>query len=298
LYEVGGGTGFFVHADGYLVTNKHVVEDPAATYTVVTSQAEEYPAKVLARDLLLDLAVLRVEGEGPFPAVAFGDASSIRVGQTVIAIGNTLSAFPNTVTKGIVSGIDRTIVASLALGSEEVIRGAIQTDAAISEGNSGGPLINLLGEVIGINTAVSKDGQSLGFAIPVKEVIPILKDVREHGRIIRPWLGVRYVTLNPTWRERYGLSVQEGAFIPPEDSAGGLPAVLPGSPAARAGLRALDVIVRVGDVTLSDKVNLSDAIQAFEPGDVLELEVMRDGERRVLTVELAELGEEDRSEGG
>ena len=182
-YEVGGGTGFFVSADGLILTNKHVVSDDVASYVVVTSDGVEHDATVLAKDLFLDLAVVKIDGSD-YQAVSLGDSDALKIGQTVIAIGNSLAEFENSATKGIISGIDRTITAgSWMSGDEEVIEQAIQTDAAINQGNSGGPLINLKSEVIGINTAISVEGQSLGFAIPINVAKSVISDVIAEGRV-------------------------------------------------------------------------------------------------------------------
>ena len=289
LVEIGGGTGFFITEDGLMLTNKHVVSDEDAVYTVITNSGEEYVAEVVARDAFLDIALLQVDGEG-FPTLAFGDSDLIDVGQTAIAIGNSLSEFQNSVTKGIISGIDRTILAGDGFGESELIQEAIQTDAAISEGNSGGPLINLFGQVIGVNTAVSNEGQSIGFAIPINEAKSIIDDVIEFGRIVRPWIGVRYQTITESVQEEYILPVSQGALIVPEEELyPGESSVIPGSPAAEAGIQPGDVILSVNDDLLTESFILSDAIHQYEPDDVVVLSILRNGEDIELLVTLAEL---------
>lgn len=288
LVEIGGGTGFFMSADGYVVTNRHVVSDVDAFYFVVTDDGAELPATVVAKDTLFDLAVLDLEGDN-YPTVPLGDSDTIRIGQTVIAIGNTLSEYQNTVTKGVISGINRQVWAGDGFGGDEVIDNAIQTDAAINPGNSGGPLINLLGEVIGINTAVSFEGASIGFAIPVNDAKKIIEDVRQYGRIVRPWLGVRYVSLTPTIAKQDGLAVDVGAYVVGGE---GVTAVFPGSPADAAGLRDGDIIASVGDQPVTDENPLGELIGKHAPGDVLILDVVRGEERLPLTVTLAELDPE------
>ncbi len=288
LVEIGGGTGFFMSADGYVVTNRHVVSDVDAFYFVVTDDGAELPATVVAKDTLFDLAVLDLEGDN-YPTVPLGDSDAIRIGQTVIAIGNTLSEYQNTVTKGVISGINRQVWAGDGFGGDEVIDNAIQTDAAINPGNSGGPLINLLGEVIGINTAVSFEGASIGFAIPVNDAKKIIEDVRQYGRIVRPWLGVRYVSLTPTIAKQDGLAVDVGAYVVGGE---GVTAVFPGSPADAAGLRDGDIIASVGDQPVTDENPLGELIGKHAPGDVLILDVVRGEERLPLTVTLAELDPE------
>lgn len=290
FFEIGGGTGFFVTEDGLILTNKHVVIDSDARYIVVTDAGDEYEATVLATDVFLDLAVLKIEGSG-FPTVMLGDSDRVKTGQSVIAIGNTLSEFPNSVTKGIVSGVNRTIIAGNGFGDEEVIDGAIQTDAAISEGNSGGPLINLYGEVIGVNTAVSREGQSLGFAIPINIAKSIVSDVAQYGRIIRPWLGVRYVMIDEVLQEEESLPVSAGAYVLPSEL--GEPSVIPGSPADKAGLLPLDIVTAVNGIILDEETSLTEAIGLFEPGETVTLEVIRGNEEAFqLDVTLVELNED------
>ena len=193
--------------------------------------------------------------------------------------------FDNTVTKGVVSGINRRIIAGDETG-EDVLDHAIQTDAAINPGNSGGPLINLLGEVVGVNSAVSTEGQSIGFAIPVNEIKRAITDVRENGRIIRPWLGVRYLMLNASVAEDQGIDATEGAWIlvDPEGGTG----IVPESPAANAGLQEGDVITAVNDRTVDEEHELASLISDYYPGDVISLRVLRD--RAILTISVT-LGE-------
>ena len=195
--EVGGGTGFFISADGYIVTNKHVVVDQEADYTVLMNDESRYEAEVLARDQINDLAILKITGNN-YPYVELGDSSGLKVGQSVIAIGNALGEFRNTVSTGVISGLARSIIASGAgFGTEELF-GVIQTDASINPGNSGGPLLNIAGQAIGINTAIAQGAENIGFAIPANEIRNIYESVKKYGKIVRPWLGVRYLLINKT----------------------------------------------------------------------------------------------------
>lgn len=287
--KIGGGTGFVVDADkGLIVTNRHVVDDDQAEYSIITNDGENFPAKVLARDQFNDLAILQVEAKN-LVAVELGDSDSLALGQTVIAIGNALGEYTNTVTRGVVSGIGRTIVAGGTTGSEK-LEGIIQTDAAINPGNSGGPLINLAGQVIGINTAIDRQGQLVGFAIPINSVKKIIESVEINGRIIRPYLGVRYILLNKEIAEKNNLAINYGALITRGDNISDL-AVIPGSPADKANLRENDIILSVNDKQVNADNSLAKLIQQFSPGDEIKLKIWRQGEEKEVMVKLEEYKE-------
>ncbi len=284
--EVGGGTGFVVDAaKGLIVTNRHVVDDDQAEYSIVTNDGERLDAKVLARDQFNDLAILQVEAKN-LVAVELGDSDALAIGQTVIAIGNALGEYTNTVTRGVVSGIGRTIVAGGTTGSEK-LEGIIQTDAAINPGNSGGPLINLVGQVIGINTAIDRQGQLVGFALPINSVKKIIESVEINGRIIRPYLGVRYLLINPDIAKKNNLTVDQGALITRGDNITDL-AVIPGSPADKANLRENDIILAINDQEVSVDNSLAKLIQQFSPGDEIKLKIWRQGETKEVLVKLEE----------
>ncbi|MBI2550996.1 trypsin-like peptidase domain-containing protein [Candidatus Uhrbacteria bacterium] len=283
LIQVGGGTGFFVTGDGYVVTNRHVVDEENQVFVVITDSGRELSATLIATDPILDLAVLKVDG-GPFPMVSLGDSDGLQVGQTVIAIGNTLSEYQNTVTKGVISGLNRRVAAGMWMGRSEIIEQAIQTDAAINPGNSGGPLINLSGNVIGVNTAVNNEGEAIGFAIPSNDVARVVSDIRQFGRIVRPWLGVRYIMLTPDIASQAGLDIDHGAWI----SGGEGAAVLAGSPAEQAGVKDGDIIVSINGQALSFAKTLSQSLAPFHPADHVELLVRRGGADIAISVVLQE----------
>ncbi|HBP00382.1 MAG: Protease Do [Candidatus Uhrbacteria bacterium GW2011_GWC2_41_11] len=291
LVEIGGGTGFFITTDGLLVTNRHVVEDEKAQYTVMTNDGKEYVAEIVDLDPFYDIAVLKVLNQ-TFPTVVFGHADSIRIGQTVIAIGNTLSEYRNTVTKGVVSGINRRVSAYDFTRGGEIIEGAIQTDAAINPGNSGGPLINLKGEVIGMNTAISAEGEGVGFAIPIEEVKQVVISVERFGHIVRPWLGVRFVMVTETMAEEQHLPVDQGAWLVPDEKTSD-PAVIPKSPADIAGLKSGDIILRVNEKELDEEYTLADAIRTLEAGDAVMITVQRGEEIFDVQVTLTEFIDEE-----
>lgn len=283
--EVGGGSGFIISPDGLVVTNKHVVSDAKADYTVFTNDGKKYPAEVLARDPVLDLAVLKVDTKGAaLPTVKLGDSDSIKLGQTVIAIGNALGEFRNTVSLGIVSGLARSITAGGG-GETETLEGVIQTDAAINPGNSGGPLLNLRGEVIGINTAIVQGAQNLGFAFPINQAKRDIESVKRTGKIVTPYLGVRYVMVNEEIAGRDKLPVTEGALLRGTEEG---PAVLPNSPAAVAGLLAEDIIMEINGEKVADGHSLGNVVQKYSVGDTLRLKVRRGEQTLTVNVTLKE----------
>lgn len=282
--QIGGGTGFFVTANGIIATNKHVINDTEAEYTVVTQDGQELKAKVMAKDPVFDLAFLKVEGEG-FSPLQLGDSDQVEIGETVIAIGNALAEFSNSVTKGIVSGKNRRLLAG-SLDQSEVIEEAIQTDAAINFGNSGGPLLDLNGRVLGMNTAISDQAQLLGFALPINVVKRALSSVQEHGRIIRPWLGVRFVPIDTAYAKLNNLAFDYGAQIVIGDSSSS--AVIPGSPADKSGLLAGDIILSLNDQRVDKTHSLANIISKKFPGDTVSLHIARAGEEKTVTVVLEE----------
>lgn len=282
--EVGGGTGFIVSSDGYIVTNKHVVSDESAEYTVLMNNEKKYTAKVLARDNLTDLAVLKID-EKDLPTLEFGDSSNIKVGQTVIAIGNALGEFRNTVSTGVISGLSRSITAGGAgVGSEELV-GVIQTDASINPGNSGGPLLNIAGQVIGINTAIAQGAQNIGFAIPANEIKNTVESVKKDGKIVRPWLGIRYAMINKEIADANKLEVDYGALIVRGDNKTDL-AVIPGSPADKAGLVENDIILEINGKKVEEKNQLAQMISKQKVGDEINLKILHKGEKKDVKVKL------------
>lgn len=282
--KVGGGSGFIVHPDGLVLTNKHVVFDPDAEYTVITGDEKEHHGKVISRDPINDVAVLKIDAKR-LSAVQLGNSNKIELGQTVVAIGNALGLFTNTVSKGIISGLGRKISASMGQGGDmEHLRNVIQTDVAINQGNSGGPLINLDGEVIGINTAIIFGAQNIGFALPINWAKADLEDIIKFGRIVRPFIGLRYVMLNKTLKDKYELPVDYGALVI-KDHVPGTEAVVKGSPAHKAGVRENDIVLEINGEKLTEKRELADLIQTANVGDEIEMTVMRkDKTMKVKTV--------------
>jgi len=276
--QVSSGTGFIVSADGLVITNRHVVDNTEAQYSVILNTGETYEAEIIDRDTVNDLAVVNIKGQvdEKFPILFLGDSSAIKIGQTVLAIGNTLGEFRNTVSKGIISGINRNITAGSGLGQSEMIEGALQTDAAISAGNSGGPLVDLDGQVIGVNTAVSQAGENIGFAIPANEIKRVLDSVQKFGKIKRPFLGVRYLLLNKEIAEKNQMKIDYGALIVRGESREDL-AVIPGSPADKTGLKENDVILEVNGQKVSAEQSLQKLLAQANIGDTVNLKIWRAG---------------------
>jgi serine protease Do len=282
--RIGGGTGFFVTKDGMIVTNKHVVNDSSAQYTVVTQDGTEYEAKVLALDPIRDIAIIQVEGEN-FPVVELGDSDALRTGQTVLAIGYSLGEFSNSVSKGIVSGMGRSILAGSSYGETERLTDIIQTDAAINPGNSGGPLLDTSGRVIGVNVAVAQDAENVGFALPIQPVQNIIDQVRETGKITVPFLGIRYVMVDEEVASANNLPNDYGALILRGENRSDL-SVVPGSPADKAGLEEYDIILEMNGEKVTDEMPLDAIIAQYDVGDTLVLKVWSEGEEEEISVTL------------
>ena len=287
--QVGGGTGFIISEDGMILTNKHVVLDEDAEYTVLTSDNKEFPAEVLARDPFQDIAVLKITQEDSetevFPTIKLGDSNKIRIGQTAIAIGYVLGRYQNTISVGVISGLGRTITAS---GGDfyETLEDIIQTDAAINKGNSGGPLLNLKGEVIGINTAIDLEGQNIGFAIPVNKAKRDIEQVKTIGKIVYPFLGIRYVLINEDIKEDNNLEVDQGALIIKGDK--GESAIFPDSAADKADLKEGDIVLEFNGERITLENTLAKIILKYNPGDSVSLKILTEGRERVINVILGE----------
>ena len=288
--EVGGGTGFVINQQsGLILTNRHVVTDTEAEYTVLTNEGQRYEATVVARDAVNDMALVQIQDKS-IPAVRLGDSDSVQIGQTVIAIGNALGEYRNTVTKGVISGIGRNVVAGDNRGSSEQLEGVFQTDAAINPGNSGGPLVNLQGEVIGINTAINSQGQLIGFAIPANEAKRMIDSYEKYGRIVRPYLGIRYVLVTPELAKANKLEVDYGALLIKGQTTTDL-AVVPGSPADKAGLTENDIILEVDGQKIDQEHSLVKSLAKYQPGQTVKLTVYSKGETKDVTVTLDEFKE-------
>ncbi|MFH1462371.1 MAG: trypsin-like peptidase domain-containing protein [bacterium] len=283
--KIGGGSGFIVSPDGYILTSNHVVGDKEADYTAVLEPNKKYPAKVISRDPISDIAILKISAKN-LPCLELGDSSKIELGQTVIAVGNALGEFHDTVSTGIVSGISRAITAYSGLSQASQLRGLIQTDAAINPGNSGGPLVDIEGKAIGINTAMVMGAQNIGFAIPISSAIKDLAEVKKYGKIKRPFLGIRYILLGKDMAKQNKLPVDYGALIVRQ--ALGEEAIVKGSSADKAGLKEFDIILECQKEKITDKNPLNHILQKFKSGDEISLKILRAKKEIALKVKLEE----------
>lgn len=291
--EEAAGTGIILSSDGLIVTNRHVVPTGTTNVSVTLSDGTELKdVSVIGRTSQndsLDIAFLKInntEGHKLTPAV-IGDSSQVQVGDSVVAIGNALGQFQNTVTSGIISGYGRSVQANDSSGTEqpENLDDLFQTDAAINEGNSGGPLVNLNGQVIGINTAIAGDAQNIGFAIPINDVKGLIEQVTKTGKFATPYLGIRYIPLTADVANEYNLSVNNGAFIAPSSSSSS-PSVVPNSPADSAGLKQNDIITAVNGTNIDQAHSLTSLLDQYQPGTTIKLTVISGSSSKQVTVTL------------
>ncbi len=286
--QIGSGTGFIVTADGLILTNRHVVEaaDPkTAEYRIILNTGKEYYAQLIGTDPIKDLAILKIFDKD-LPYVELGNSDQLQIGTTVVAIGNALGRYQNSATKGIVSGLGRSITASDQTGNAEVLDNVIQTDAEINPGNSGGPLIDLTGKVVGVDSAIDQAGESIGFAIPINDAKITINSVEQKGRVIRPSLGLRYLMLTPTIAQDNKLPRQSGAWVVKGDN--GEPAVLPGSAADKAGIEEGDIIFEINAIKIDGKATLLSVVQKYKPGDKIGLKIQRGDKTIIKVVQLDE----------
>lgn len=280
------GTGMIVTEDGYIITNKHVVNG-ARSVQVITDSGDTYDnVTIVGTDPLNDVAYLKINGASGLPTIPLGDSKTIAVGQPVLAIGNALGAYQNSVTQGIIGGTGRSISAGDSDGNNvEYLTDMLQTDAAINPGNSGGPLVNAAGEVIGINTAVSTDAQGLGFAIPISAVKGMLKNIIDNGKAERAYLGLSYVTITSEVAKEFDLSVNQGAYVHSDNSRQS--AVVSGGPADKAGIEDGDIVSKINGVQVGRAGSIATLIGEYKVGDVVPITIIRDGKETVVNVTLS-----------
>ena len=289
--QIGAGTGFIVSADGYIITNGHVVSNKDAKYVVYLNneddRGEKIEATVIARDPNTDLAILKIE-RSSLPYLEFSNSDELQVGQTAVTIGYALGEFDNTVSRGVVSGLSRSITAGGGVGTPaERLKNLIQTDAAINPGNSGGPMLDIEGNVIGVNVAMAS-AENIGFAIPGNEAKIAFDEVRESGVISKrekPFLGVRYVILNESIQKKNNLPYNYGALISRGENIEDL-AVSPGSPADKAGIVENDIILEINGKKINSRNQLADLIEKYTVGDKVKLKIYHKGEEKDIEVNL------------
>ncbi|HPC31127.1 MAG TPA: trypsin-like peptidase domain-containing protein [Candidatus Paceibacterota bacterium] len=282
MVKISGCSGFFVTSDGYILTNRHVVEDEESSYTVLW-QDKSFSSKVIIRDKITDIAILKVEGTN-FPYLEFGNSKKLQLGQTVVAIGNALGEFQNTVSRGIISGLSRSLKTTAEDGEQEFY-GLIQTDAAINPGNSGGPLIDLKGKAIGINTAVVLGVENIGFAIPINQAKKILFDFKKYGKIRRPSLGIRYYLIDKESQLEHHLPFSYGAFIIYE-TIPGKGGIIKNGPAEKAGLKEGDIILEIENQKITTNLRIAEILDQFKIGDKIKVCYWRQGQMKETNLEL------------
>ena len=280
----GAGTGIVISEDGYILTNKHVISEARSVQVVMSDGTRHSDVTVVGSDPLNDIAFLKIKNVSDLKVATLGDSGAMRVGQDVIAIGNSLGQYQNTVTSGIVSGLGRPVTAaSSELNSRvESLTDLLQTDAAINPGNSGGPLINSAGQVVGINTAIAADAQGIGFAIPINAAKGMIRGVIANGKVEKAYLGVQYVAITPDVRTQYKLSVDQGALV----RSGSGSAVESNSPADEAGIKDGDIITKVNEKSVGSRGGLGSLVAEFMPGEKVTLTIIRDGKEQQKTLTL------------
>ncbi|OIO47265.1 MAG: hypothetical protein COS76_00775 [Candidatus Portnoybacteria bacterium CG06_land_8_20_14_3_00_39_12] len=284
--EIGGGTGFVI-SKNLIATNKHVASDASAEYEVVTNDGQKYNAQILAQDPFNDLAILRVENLN-LPILNLGDSDNLQIGQSVVAIGNALGEFRNTVSVGVISGLSRSLQAGAGLGgAQETLEELVQTDAAINSGNSGGPLLNLKGEVVGINVAKASGADNIGFALPINKAKKVINDVIKNGKISYPFLGVRFLAINAAIKQANNLPFDYGALIVRGQGAGEV-AIAPGSAADKAGLQENDIILEINGTKIDVDNTLPKLLQKYPPGQTITLKIWHQGAEKTVSATLGE----------
>lgn len=284
--KVGGGSGFFISPDGLIITSNHVVGDTEADYTIIFEPEKTFPAKVISRNPINDIAILKANVKN-MPHLELGNSENLELGQTVIAVGNSLGEFQDTVSTGVVSGLSRLITAFSGYDQQSaMLRGLIQTDAAINPGNSGGPLVDIGGKVIGVNTAVVMGAQNIGFAIPINYVKNDLEEIKKYGRLKRAFLGVKYILLNQEISDKNKLPVNYGALVVRENL--GEPAIIKGSAAEKCGLKEFDIILECGGEKITEKNPLSHILEKLKIDQEILLKTLRNKKEITLSVKLGE----------
>ena len=272
VMQSGAGTGVIISGDGYILTNNHVVGNSKSATVMLDDGTVYENVEVVGSDPLNDIAFMKIKDAKDLPTVTLGDSSTVKVGQQVVAIGNALGQYQNTVTTGILSGVGRPVTAgSESGGQQENLVDLLQTDAAINSGNSGGPLVNMAGQVIGINTAIVADANNIGFSIPINSTKGLIEELLKTGEVKRAFLGVNFINITPSVAKELKLSVTEGAYVFGDN------AVSPNSPAAKAGIEKGDIITKINDNQIGRSQGLSTIIGMYRPNTKVAITILRDG---------------------
>lgn len=283
--QISRGTGFFVSSDGLLITNNRVVLDTDTEYSVIMNDGSQLLVEVVVRDPIQDIAILKVEGSG-YSYFPLGNSDNLSTGQTVVAIGNTLGEVQNTVSTGVISSLSSVVIADGVGAGSKVLQKIIQTDASINLGNSGGPLLDLAGRVVGINTVMVIGVDNVGFALPINIVKKNIADVNEFSKIQYAYLGVGYIIINNNIQAEKELSVNYGALL--TQGPTGESAIIPESPAALAGIKVGDIILEFNDKKITKNNTLANMISQSQVGELINLKILRGEEEIVIDVELVE----------
>lgn len=287
--QTGSGSGFLINKNGLIITNKHVINKEGVIFKVLLNDGTEYLPEVVAMDSILDVAFIKINSSN-LPYLTMADSDKIEVGESVIAIGNALGEFKNTVSFGIISGLSRSVIAEDKYGLSERLDEVIQTDAAINSGNSGGPLLDLNGQVVGINVAKVEDSSNIGFALPINSVKDIISSVEKTGKIIRPYVGIRYIPINDLVKNKYNLNVNYGILIKKgKDETE--PAVFLNSPAEKSGIKEGDIILEVEGVKIDNNNDFSYLIRNKKIGQTVYLKILSLGVEKFIGVKLEQAPE-------
>ena len=285
--RIGSGSGFIASPEGIVISNRHIINDKESIYTVITNDGKKYDAKIIARDPISDIAMLKIQDHNKLPSIKLGDSSKLELGEEVIAIGNAMGLFQNTVSSGIISGLSRSITAQIDSRSPiEEIHGLIQTDAAINPGNSGGPLVNMKGEAIGINIAIISSAENIGFTLPINTVKRDLEDLKKYGRIRRPFLGVHYVIIDEHIKNKFNLPIDLGAYVISEKPNGEI--IIADSPAAKAGIKEKDILIEFNGQKITPEKTIGDILENCSVGDCKKIKILRNGKEFETEITLGE----------
>ncbi len=287
--QVGSGSGFLISSDGMIVTNRHVVDQKDVSYKVLLNNGKEYSAKVLASDPVLDVSIIKIDAKN-LTYLKLSNSDDLLVGQSVVAIGNALGEFKNTVSAGVVSGLSRSLLASGDNGFKEFLYKVIQTDAAINPGNSGGPLLNLAGDVVGINVALAEGSSSIGFSLPINSVKTVIDQVKKTGKISRPYVGIRYINITQDLKAKLNLPIDYGILVQKGETDKDV-AVVVGSPADKAGITEGDIILSMDGEAINATNDFISLIRAKKIGEKVTFKIISKGVGKVITIKLEEMPE-------